>query len=448
MQTLKQVSRRLSRMFAKVNKIDDDDVLFSAFFNEIGETGITAFCNALRKAREDGMKQGTWLSDYLNLVEETEPPTIFQLWTGISSIAGVLGRKCYVQWGVGEHSFVYPNLYIVLVGPAGSRKGTAMRVGTKMLSQLGVPLAPDVSTKEALAIELLGSQKEMWQKTKEGQKYTLYSSLTAHCEELAAFLKVKDPDQILWMLNWYDNLDSWGSKTKTSGNVVLQRPSLNLLGCITPDKLNELPNEVVTGGWASRTLFIYAKGRKRRISFPIIPEAARLDLQTRLEAIYTIEGEFTISKEAVERYEYWYEVEDEITEAHSRKFAGYYARRASQVRKLSMIMSAAREDTHLITREDIEEAIRVLREAEGEMGRVFSGHGAAKDSNVLDQILYFIADNKKTTKTELIQVFHMDLPSQDPFGQLARWLAMAKKIGWIEMDGEDIVYTNMNGQEL
>ena len=44
----------------------------------------------------------------------TEAPEIYHLFTGMSLIAGVLGRKVFLDWTSYK---IYPNLYIILVGP-------------------------------------------------------------------------------------------------------------------------------------------------------------------------------------------------------------------------------------------------------------------------------------------------------------------------------------------
>ena len=83
-----------------------------------------------------------FLSAYLAYTNNTEPPTSYHTWTALSMIAAALQRRVYIKWG---YETIYPNMYIVLVGPSGKcRKGTAMNVGKDLLKDLaGISVASD-----------------------------------------------------------------------------------------------------------------------------------------------------------------------------------------------------------------------------------------------------------------------------------------------------------------
>ena len=89
-----------------------------------------------------------WISAYLKYTENTEPPISYHTWTAISLIAGALQRKVYMPWG---HDIIYPNMYIVLIGPSGrARKGTAMNIGKDILKDIVISMTSESITREAL----------------------------------------------------------------------------------------------------------------------------------------------------------------------------------------------------------------------------------------------------------------------------------------------------------
>ena len=91
--------------------------------------------------------KGDWISAYLKFTENTESPTSYHIWTAIACIAGALQRKCFMQWGLER---IYPNMYIVLVGPAGrTRKSVAINIGQDIFKALELPLASESITPEA-----------------------------------------------------------------------------------------------------------------------------------------------------------------------------------------------------------------------------------------------------------------------------------------------------------
>ncbi|MFI5422740.1 MAG: hypothetical protein ACHQWH_02215, partial [Nitrososphaerales archaeon] len=64
----------------------------------------------------------------------------------MSVIAGALQRRVYLKWGLGQ--IIYPNLYVVLIGPSGrTRKGVALGIAKDILRQIsGISIAPESSS--------------------------------------------------------------------------------------------------------------------------------------------------------------------------------------------------------------------------------------------------------------------------------------------------------------
>jgi len=83
----------------------------------------------------------SWIREYLRYTENTESPSMFHLWVGISTIASVVDRDIYVNQGFFK---IYPNLYIILVaGSQECRKSTAINIGESLLRNL--PKSPEHS---------------------------------------------------------------------------------------------------------------------------------------------------------------------------------------------------------------------------------------------------------------------------------------------------------------
>ena len=78
-----------------------------------------------------------WIDAYLDYTEKTEPRKSYRLWAGLSTIAAVLQRKCYMR--VGSEIF-YPNLYVVLTGPPAARPtNPALSESTERRLPINVP---------------------------------------------------------------------------------------------------------------------------------------------------------------------------------------------------------------------------------------------------------------------------------------------------------------------
>ena len=95
-----------------------------------------------------GRRLNDWISSYLKFTENTESPKSYHIWAAVSCIAGALQRRTWFEWGPDT---IYPNQYIILVGPSGeSRKGVAISIARGLLSKVSVQLAGQSATKESL----------------------------------------------------------------------------------------------------------------------------------------------------------------------------------------------------------------------------------------------------------------------------------------------------------
>ena len=75
-----------------------------------------------------------FISSYLQYTAKTECPTFFHRWTAISCLSAWLGRQIHFHLG---HFTIYPNMYIMLIGNPGTRKSSAIKIGSKLLRQAG-----------------------------------------------------------------------------------------------------------------------------------------------------------------------------------------------------------------------------------------------------------------------------------------------------------------------
>ena len=64
-------------------------------------------------------KGKSWIELFVEQTAETASPPIFRKWAAISAVAGAMERK---SWIVTRGTPLYPNLYIILIGPPGVGK--------------------------------------------------------------------------------------------------------------------------------------------------------------------------------------------------------------------------------------------------------------------------------------------------------------------------------------
>ncbi len=338
--------------------------------------------------------------------EDTEPPYLFRKWTGISVIAATLQRRCYLSW----EGKIYPNMYIVLVGPSGTRKTTAMRDGYIFIQELGLDVASDSTTREALIRKLKTISRDDF--TKEGRPIS-HSSLTIFSEELSVFLGYSNLQLITDLTNWYDCKDRWDYDTKTQGRDDITGIWVNLIGATTPGILqSSLPMDAVGGGLTARMVFVYEESKGKWIIIPkTTKELSQIkeNLSFDLGKIHMKEGEFHFHESYIDRWIKWYPTSDKLSAFSDERFGGYLQRRPTHLRKLCMIFNASRIDGKMIiTAEDFDKALNLLMMTERKMRFTLSGVGKCDIAILLSRIILLLTNKKEVKFSDLLRMFYYD----------------------------------------
>src|SRR2546430_3529407 len=299
---------------------------------------------------------------------ESESPDEYHIWTALSTIAGAIRRKAFFEMG---YFLLYPNLYVVLVGPAGRcKKSTAMRIGRGFLAKTpGINFSTDSTSRERLILDLTQAHADG------------HSSMTAYSTEFASLLTTSGMDMVVFLTDIYDSPEEWSHKTKTGGTNKIRAPYLNIEGATTPDWIaRSLPLDTVGIGLTSRIIFVYQDTPRIKDPFPTLSksqiELGEL-LVKDLHQISLISGRYVLDQNAKDFYSKWY-VDVHQKEGRSTqdtRLSGYFERKPMHILKVAMLVSASRKDDTILTLADIETSRNLLEQAEPAMARTFSGVG-------------------------------------------------------------------------
>lgn len=331
-----------------------------------------------------GRKLGNWLQGYRLYTSDSEAPPIFHVWGGLGAISAVIGKQ--VSMNMGKFSYL-TNLYTVLVGPAGTKKTTAMLTARNLVKRVpGIHTAPNIGNPETILKRMCKIDDP------------LHQSISVYSLELGTLLG-EGPQQrhmLDFLCDIFDGIPDYEKETIGRGVENLTNPWLALQSCTTPEWLqNSLSSHSVEGGFVSRTLWIYSD--ERRLSNPWPEETAeqrklREWLINDLTHISALQGEFSASLEAKEFYKAWYQDPSRFPKTHEQRLGGYYERKSIHVIKLAMLLSLAENDTLCLERRDIEAALGLLEEIEPDMHRAFIGVGKNVHSTDTERILRQIQD--------------------------------------------------------
>lgn len=330
-----------------------------------------------------------WLQSYMEFTLDQESPTHFHFWTGIATIAGALRRRVWIDM----RKFVWtPNFYIILVAPAGiAAKSTSISIGMDLLSRIpkeaGIHFGPESMTWQKLADSLSSVTEYVKYIDLQAQESLQpMSALTCAVSELGTFLTLDDDKLISFLIRMWDGGDAtFTHSTKTSGNVEVKAPWLNIIAATTPTWLAQnFPPIMIGGGLASRIIFVHGEKKRRLVPYPDeeMEEQKHKEWRTKLAEdlrhIAALSGPYILLPEARVWGKEWYLRHNNGGRPNhlaSDRYSGYLARKQTHLHKVAMVLAASKRDELLITRDDLETADKLLLTLEAYMIRTFEAIG-------------------------------------------------------------------------
>lgn len=303
-----------------------------------------------------------------------------------------------------------------------------MGFSLSMLDEIGVTLASEAITREALIREL--KTASVSHTDQESGRMFHHASLTIFSPELTVFLGYMNKQLMSDMTDWYDCRGRWTYRTKNQGTDEIIGVWVNLIGGTTPDLVREtLPQEAIGGGLTSRIIFVYAKKKDHKEVIPYGDPELRIKLVQELELIRMMSGEFKVTEAFVKAYTSWY-LEHSDTPLKDPRFAGYVDRRANHIFKLCMILSAARSRDMVIDWVDFDRATKLLYEVEPNMVEVFQGMGRNPVSDVTNRISRAVREVGPLSYSEITEQFCHDATSTE----LEEIMGTLMRIGHIDRE--------------
>lgn len=346
-----------------------------------------------------------WIQGYLAYTDDSESPEEYHKWVAISVIAGAIRRKAFFDMG---YFLLYPNMYIVLVGPAGRcKKSTAMRIGRSYLSEVpSLNFTNDSTTREQLIVDLSQAHKDG------------HSSMSAFSTEFATMLTSSGMDMVVFLTDIFDSPNEWVHKTKSGGTNKIKAPYLNLIAATTPDWMAKaMPLDTVGIGLTSRIVFVFQDTPRIRPAFPVLSTAQqqlKILLVQDLIAISQIAGEYKLVDGAKELYEAWYQERIQNTNpTGDPRLSGYYERKPMHLLKLGMIVSASQRDEPVITSQDFKVAMGLFDEVESRMVKVFANVGKNPLSADYDVVRELIESRGSASVGDLLMTMKHSLRQEE-----------------------------------
>lgn len=376
----------------------------------------------------NGSTDGDFIDTYLEYTKGFPTPRIYRLWSAIATIAGALGRRV---WSDASGGAIYPNQFILLVGPPGTGKTMAINTTEELWrSHRDLRLAPNDMTKASLIDSLSMAHGKF---ISPDNSFIEYHSMLIAADEFGVLVPTYDIGFLAVVSRIYDNPVSHIERRRHSAEQELEIlcPQLNIVCGVQPDMLSAiLPEEAWGQGFTSRFIMIYSD---EIIKVPLFSQNAKAKFNAnfkwfsrKVAKFASRFGKFYWHPAAAQKLEQWY-MDDCPPQPDHVRLVHYNRRRHFHVTKLAMISAASARDEPTVELSDVDRAIGWLLESETLMPNIFKAMGAHGDWQLLSELYYFVWSSYQSTKRPVAKAkLQKFLSARVPVEKINRLLDMAE----------------------
>jgi hypothetical protein len=409
-----------------------------------------------------------FIQQYMRLVEDTESPRLFHVWSALLGVSACLGRRVSLPFG---GSPILPNMYVLLIGTPGTRKSSAMGIMHKLLRTTSIRFAPQDTAghRQGLVKAMLGIDEEI-EKLREPVRAAGATSLgNMALEEIGAlelsgpadkrdkhtmcvcsgefsrFIGQNNLQMLDFLTTMYDGDPYDYSVGKEEGQKKMESPLLSILGCTTPISITKsMPPEAGGQGFLSRVVMVYGAKKYKSIARPKPFNPMLVSwMEERFARLCDFSGDMDESPAARELSIKLYEKPSNISDP---RFVYYGERRYTHLLKLSMVMAASRL-SHVIEEDDVREAEALLSITEKNMPDALGEYGMSPIAAAKQQILDFVRAAEVPIGLNILRaVMHRDLRMQE-LTQCISDLVAADQLHPITLEGQLCYIPRLRKQE-
>ena len=300
----------------------------------------------------------------MKLFPVSEPPLSYILFSGMSMMGAALGRSVYLNLDI--HT-IYPMLNLLLIGPSGIGKSTAIdAIGMRLLESLPRAEQPqiirDSTTREKLHADLV-----------------IEPHAIVVASELAVFFtkeKYKE-GMVPYVTRLLDYRPSIDTGTRKDGSQTVYEPSVTVIGGSTVDWLqDQLPDSAAKGGFLARFFIVKEDHKYQRVADPgsMLSTSQWAELASRRTEAYTEFRRLVVGSsgpiaykdfDAKDAYGLWYNTQMPET----GYLAPFSARAGEFVLRFAMLLAISRRHSWL-EGDDIRAAIKLYDYAASKLQEV------------------------------------------------------------------------------
>lgn len=332
----------------------------------------------------------SWIEGFMEFTSRLPSPELFRRWTAVSAISGALERKVWVI--PTSNLILYPNTYILLVGPPGAGKTVITSRAQALWRKLPDHKLASSSLTKASLMDELNEAKRGILRPGENPGYIEFNYLSIISNELGVLIPAYDNDFMSVLTDIYDGYGYSERRRSTKIKFDLEKAQFNLLAGTTPSYLaGTLPPGAWDQGFLSRTIIVFSGSTERR---PLFEDLTTSDSEFRALAEDLLEisklfGRMKFTPSAADLISNWHMAGGPPIPDHP-KLASYNERRTQHLFKLCMITSVSKRNDLLVTEEDFIESLDLMTLTESFIPDIFKAMNSGGDQRAIEDSWYYL----------------------------------------------------------
>ena len=298
------------------------------------------------------------IQEVLESTNTFEAPKRFYYWSTLATISAVL--KDHVWFDMAGNYQLFPNIYVLLYGPSGIRKGPPIALAQELVTLVDNTRVIDGRSSIEAVIKELGTFT-----TREGRPTIKDSCGFMIASELSSSI-VGNNSAMDIMTNLYDrqyNTTEWRYRLKVSESARLLKPTITWLSGTNEALFRDfMPEKNLNGGLIGR-MFVISEHTKQQTNSLMFKTRApdKNKLVSCLQEMTKIQGEFTMGDDVRQAIDGWYNEFDKKVAPGLNDDTGFVSRMLDFVIKVAMIIAVGRRGAKELNIDDVLEAIQVVK---------------------------------------------------------------------------------------
>lgn len=350
-----------------------------------------------------------FIEGFLSYTASAPSPELFRKWAGVFIVSSALSKRV---WTPTKNGPIYPNMLVVLNGNSSMGKGKVIKPVGRLLKQIdysdnpllcrrGIRMGAGRLTSSGL-FNFLNSPKSEKSVVVKGKEQIFRSGIfiAEEAGTLLSELKNYGPGlefgaYLIHLLNADDDISRTLAKDETDIITVENPSGAILVGLQSKLLMTFFPEEAWSQGLAARAMFVYPEKPVGASIFGTEEDEEDEDEQAHsamfaqlvsdLEQIASLSGRFLYDHEAKVFLDSWWGKGTPSDGPQHPMLESYCFKRIEHLIRLCMTVSVSRSNDMIVTRQDAEDALELLREIESRMPTMFDGAVNANSDNAIMQ---------------------------------------------------------------